>query len=100
MRLRAMPTLMLLTFLLLGSLQFHPRSLEADISDFGDFAGVYDLVPQPIRAFSQVDYWVEATLANGGSYTSPQRSFFYTDNRYQWLERKAGEFRVFWRSEE
>ena len=163
MRLRAMPTLMLITFLLLGSLQFHrarsqgqetvlldapwwatqgnsqtaqeielqveysfgerlifsgkipeempvlraviflqveaelhTRSLEADISDFGDFAGVYDLVQQPIRAFSQVDYWVEATLANGDSYTSPQRSFFYTDNRYQWLERKAGEFRVFW----
>lgn len=94
---KEMPVLQAVIFLQ-AEAELHTRSLQADISDYGDFSGVYDLVQQPIRAFSQVDYWLEATLADGQSYTSPKSSFFYTDNRYQWQERKAGEFRVFWYS--
>lgn len=76
--------------------EIHTRSLDVSISDFGDFSATYNLAEQPIRAFSQVDFWVEATLADGQSYTSPPSSFFYADNRYDWQEREAGEFHVYW----
>ncbi len=78
--------------------ELHSRSVEAKVSDFGELTGEYDLGKQPIRAFSYVDYWVEATLADGQSYTSPRGTFFYTDNRYNWQEREAGQFRVYWYS--
>lgn len=78
--------------------ELQTRSTEAKVSDFGKLTAEYDLGAQPIRAFSQVDYWVEAILADGQSYTSPRGTFFYTDNRYEWQERQADHFRVYWYS--
>ena len=78
--------------------ELHTRSLEARISDFGIITGEYDLAQQPVRAFSQIEYWLEATLADGQNYTSAKQSFFYSDNRYTWQEREAVVFRVHWYS--
>ena len=78
--------------------ELHTRSLEARISDFGIITGEYDLAQQPVRAFSQIEYWLEAILADGQNYTSAKQSFFYSDNRYTWQEREAGVFRVHWYS--
>jgi hypothetical protein len=65
----------------------------------GSDGGLYyslDAAAQPMRAFSTVTYWFEASLQNGETVTSEKSSFMYEDNRFSWQVREDGPFRVHW----
>jgi hypothetical protein len=56
----------------------------------------HDAAAQPVRAFSTVTYWFEASLQSGEKVTSEKASFLYEDNRFSWQVREAAPFRVHW----
>jgi hypothetical protein len=50
-----------------------------------------------LRVFSTVAYHIELRLKNGQTYTSPEKRFQYSDNRFDWLApRSEGPFEVYW----
>lgn len=57
---------------------------------------LYNLGERPLRAFSTITYRFKVTLQNGATYTSPDFSFFYEDNRFQWKVLEGKPFRVHW----
>ncbi len=56
----------------------------------------HDLTAEPLRAFSQVDYWFLIIPFTGDSFLSNTFSFFYEDNRFNWLEHSSQSFTVHW----
>lgn len=64
----------------------------------GAFEILYQIAPLQgiLRAFAQVTYWYEITLADGQVYTSPSYAFRYDDNRFQWQTLDNHLFRVHW----
>ena len=75
-----------------SDIQVHPVSLDS----FGNLSLEVDLGEYPLIAFSQVQYWFQVNSAHGDIYTSPQYSFFYTDNRYQWRTLTGEPFTIHW----
>ncbi len=55
-----------------------------------------DLEKQPINPFSKVSYRYELLYPDGNTYTSPEYSFDYIDNRYKWEQSEAKPFRIHW----
>jgi hypothetical protein len=57
---------------------------------------VYSLEQYRFRAFSKIKYRFEIQLKNGASSKSPDFSFFYADNRFDWDALQEGNFIVHW----
>lgn len=72
------------------------RIIEAQFQESGSFTIDYDLSAYPIRAFTEVVYWVEAEQIDGEDYKSDPKSIFYEDNRFEWQSRQTDWFRVHW----
>lgn len=72
------------------------RSGEANITDGGEYTMRYDLAEQPIRAYSEVTYWLEATLQNDDALEFDKQTFQYVDDRFEWQTRDADEMHVHW----
>jgi hypothetical protein len=71
------------------------RTGEATIDD-GTFTYTHDLIDDPIRAFSPVEYWFELTLGDGKTITSPRNTIIYEDNRFEWDLRERAPFVAHW----
>lgn len=56
----------------------------------------HDLTAEPLRAFSQVDYWFLIVPFTGDSFLSETFSFFYEDNRFNWQVHSSPSFTVHW----
>lgn len=54
------------------------------------------LTNQPVRAFAQIDYRFQIRLQNGEEYNSPQYSFDYNDNRFEWQSIEKAPFNLAW----
>lgn len=67
----------------------------ATISE-GTAAYIFDLTDQPLRAFSELEYWYRLTPEEAEAYTTPRQTFFYEDNRFTWQSLENGSFRVHW----
>ena len=57
---------------------------------------VYDLTQRPLPAFSNIRYSYHITLANEEVIETPEYSFTYLDNRYNWQELIQDPFRIYW----
>lgn len=68
---------------------------QADITD-GQAIYHHDLTTQPLRAFSQVEYWFRILPQTGGAYTTEPQSFTYEDNRFAWQTLRSDSFTVHW----
>jgi hypothetical protein len=64
--------------------QTDTQVIPATIDPQGNASAVLDLRQQPLRAFSNVDYWYQVTFQDGETVTSPGYSFYLEDNRHQW----------------
>ena len=60
----------------------------------------YSLISRPLRAFSTITYRYHITLEGGEIYTSPDYTFEYIDNRYDWKSIKDGNIFISWYEEE
>jgi hypothetical protein len=56
----------------------------------------YDLRQNPIRPFTKINYWYQATFPDGSTLESGKFWFDYIDNRYKWLTAKEDAFQVYW----
>ncbi|MFU8773424.1 MAG: hypothetical protein ACNA8H_13520, partial [Anaerolineales bacterium] len=63
-------------------------------SSRGRVISMYDASRGVIRAFSNVAYWYQVTLADGKMATSPEFLFFYADNRFPWQTSQDGIFKL------
>ena len=75
-----------------AEVQIIPAALDQE----GNLKANYNLKENPLRAFSQVDYWFQISLQNGETYTSPKTAFLYTDNRFDWDTIESAPLRVHW----
>lgn len=74
----------------------HTYSTEATLDENGGITYRQDVSTIPLRAFSRLEYWLEADLASGETISSPVQTFFYEDNRFDWRARENERFRVHW----
>ena len=72
------------------------RSGVPDVTSEGDFTMLYDITDQPIRSFSEITYWLEATLENGEVLILGEDKFNYEDDRFDWQIRKSSLIYVHW----
>lgn len=78
----------------------HTTVEPADISAEGP--GIYelsyqaDLLNNPVRAFSTLEYRFEATLQSGEVLRSDPASLTYIDNRFDWQVLEEKPFKVYW----
>ncbi len=56
----------------------------------------HDLASEPLRAFSQVEYWFLITPQSGDPFLSATFSFYYEDNRFDWQVHSSESFTVHW----
>ena len=56
----------------------------------------HDLIANPLRAFSQVEYWFHITTQAGEPLVSEIFTFFYEDNRFAWQVLSSDTFTVHW----
>jgi len=66
------------------------------IPENGQFQFRLDPNQEMLRAFSNLEYWYEVVLDDGKAYASPTGSLYYNDNRFEWQQRSASPFDVFW----
>jgi hypothetical protein len=57
---------------------------------------IHDLIDQPLRPFSTVEYWFVITPPEGAPVTTEVNTFQYVDNRLQWQTVEDEQFRVHW----
>jgi len=72
------------------------RIIPTELNQEGSIKADYSIQKNPLRAFSEVDYWFQTTLQNGETYTSPTTSFLYSDNRFDWDMIESAPLRVHW----
>jgi hypothetical protein len=70
--------------------------IPATLDQEGSLKANYSLTNNPLRAFSQLDYWFQISLQNGETFTSPKNTFLYTDNRFDWDVIESAPLRVHW----
>ena len=56
----------------------------------------HNLIAEPLRAFSRVEYWFSITPESGESYQSEIFTFLYEDNRFVWRDLSSDSFTVHW----
>jgi hypothetical protein len=62
----------------------------------GEATYVHDLTLQPLRAFSEIEYWYAIKTPDNVLQESKIFTFFYEDNRFDWQVLKDTPFRVHW----
>ena len=72
------------------------QSGAASIAPGGKINYKHIFAENPIRVFSNIEYWFELTLNNGEKFVSPHAVFVYTDNRFDWHSEETPQFRVHW----
>ena len=75
-----------------ADLQVFPVPLD----DSGRLSLEIDLLEDPLPGFADIRYWYQANMENGETYQSPQYSFSYSDNRYQWKTLTGEQFSIYW----
>ena len=73
-------------------IQVHPVSVDSQ----GNLSLELNVKESPLRAFSNVEYWYQVNFEDGETYSSPRYSFYYGDNRYQWILLEGAPFRIHW----
>lgn len=77
--------------------QGEKQTITAEMSVNGSEAiYVHDLTHQPLRAFSNIEYWFYITPQTGEAYYTEHHTFAYLDNRYQWQTIEDEQFHVHW----
>jgi hypothetical protein len=72
------------------------RTEKAAVNNQFEISYDLDLIRQPIRAFSEITYWYEVTLLDGEVLKSPEFTFIYEDNRFDWKTRDSSSFSAHW----
>jgi len=49
-----------------------------------------------LRAFSDLEYWVEVVSQGGEISNTPKETFYYEDNRFEWKTLSKEPFEIFW----
>jgi Peptidase MA superfamily len=62
----------------------------------GEATYTHDLTKQPLRAFSEVEYWYAVKTQDNEIQNSETFTFFYEDNRFNWQVLEDPPFRVHW----
>ena len=85
-------------FQMAGSTHTETGEAEVTLGEGGeyDLRYVHDPNRWPIRAFSTVVYRFDILQQDGQSYRTPDYSFYYEDNRFQWQTLEEDEFVVHW----
>ena len=72
----------------------------ADVENLGPnrylLTYLHKIADYPLRPFSTIQYHWELTLANGEVVSSPEQTYLYADNRFNWKTLGDGQFRVHW----
>lgn len=68
---------------------------EASIEN-GQIVYMHDLTQQPLRAFSEIEYWYGIETQDGDIQNSETFTFYYDDNRFDWQQLTDPPFRVHW----
>jgi hypothetical protein len=58
--------------------------------------GIFNLENLPLAAFQKINYHVKANLSDGNNFTSPDFSFYYSDNRFDWKSLDQAPVRIHW----
>ena len=74
----------------------HSLTFAAELTPEGDLLARHEIQQGRLRPFAQVTYWFRFFLADGTTVDSPQYSFHYTDNRFDWQTLEDGKLRVHW----
>ena len=69
---------------------------EVMLSPSGQAQFVYDLTQRPLPPFSSITYSYHITLDNDEIFETPEYSFTYLDNRYNWQELIQEPFKIYW----
>jgi hypothetical protein len=72
------------------------RVIPVEAIDAGGWEVNYDVQAHPIRAYSNIVFWLEAELNSGEKVTTQPNSLAYIDNRFEWQARTQGIFEVHW----
>ncbi len=62
----------------------------------GGIVYIYDLAEKPLPAFTPVTFWFRVVDQDGNEYTSPEKTFVYDDNRFEWEQLESERFEVHW----
>jgi hypothetical protein len=74
----------------------HTLTFAAEIDDDGVLLARHEIQQGRLRPFAQVTYWFRFFLDDGTTIDSPQFSFHYNDNRFDWQTLEDGKLRVHW----
>ncbi|MDX9992485.1 MAG: peptidase MA family metallohydrolase [Anaerolineales bacterium] len=74
----------------------HTITFPARIDSSGRLQAIHDIQQAQLRPFAEITYWFRFFFADGTSADSPQFSFRYTDNRFNWQTLADGNLRVHW----
>ncbi|MBN1304601.1 MAG: hypothetical protein JXA13_09205 [Anaerolineales bacterium] len=76
--------------------QQNTRNFPMVLSPEGNATYTFDASERVIRPFAQIPFWFQVELENNESFTSERYSFRYTDNRFEWKEKKEGLLSIYW----
>jgi hypothetical protein len=62
----------------------------------GDATYIHDLTLQPLRAFSEIEYWYAIKTPGNDLKNGEPFRFIYEDNRFDWQIMEDPPFRVHW----
>jgi hypothetical protein len=62
----------------------------------GQIDVIFNLSESPLRPFADIAYWYQLDLPDGQRFISPQWTFFYEDNRFDWQRLDQDDFQVAW----
>ena len=74
----------------------HTITFAAQIDENGTLLARHEIAQARLRPFSEVTYWFRIVLADNTSLDSPQNSFQYNDNRFNWQNLSEGPLNIHW----
>jgi len=83
-------------FLFIQPEEEETRVVKVQVNSAGEVVYEYDVLNNPIRPFSKINYWYRVSENQGTAGESDVFSFNYDDNRFEWQELKDDRFVVHW----
>lgn len=83
-------------YLFIEPFQREAQVVKIDLDTPGEIHFNYDLEKNPLRVFSNIEYWYRLVAADGSQFDSDRFNFLYSDNRFEWQHLGDQEFDVYW----
>ena len=71
-------------------------TFDASVDENGNLLARHEIERGHLRPFAEVTYWFRLFFDDGLSFDSPQFSFYYNDNRFEWQIIQEGNLRIHW----